>query len=83
MTTYQATVQDAGKVILTTSLKKGERVRVIVETEKESDEKGLQQKKIAAERYRHLIDLVRNNPEYQHLTEEMISEEINAYRRGE
>lgn len=83
MTTYQTTVQDAGKLLLFTPLQEGERVSVIVETERELEEKRLRNKKRALELFHKLQDELENNEHFQSLTEEDIANEIAAYRRGE
>ena len=83
MTTYQTTVQDAGKLLLFTPLQEGEHVSVIVETERELEEKRLRNKKRALELFHKLQDELENNEHFQSLTEEDIANEIAAYRRGE
>lgn len=83
MTTYQTIVQDAGKLLVYTTLKEGERVSVIVETEHELEEKRLRNKKLALELFHKLQDEMENNEYFQTLSEDEIAQEIAAYRRGE
>jgi len=86
MHTFQThiTVENAGQLVLRgLPFKPGEKVRVVVETERSIEERRLQEKKRAAELSQSITARTDANERFQSLTEAEIAEEIAAYRRGE
>jgi antitoxin component of MazEF toxin-antitoxin module len=78
------TVENAGQLVLRgLPFKPGEKVRVVVESERSIEERRLQEKKRAAELFKNIAARTDSNERFQSLTEAEIAEEIAAYRRGE
>jgi predicted DNA-binding antitoxin AbrB/MazE fold protein len=86
MNSYQAhiTVEQAGQLVLSgLPFKKGEKVRVVVETEQSFAARAAENKKRASELFKKVTTQLGNDPRLPNLTEAEIANEIAAYRRGE
>ena len=86
MNTFQAnfTVEDPARLVLQNlPFQKGERIRVVVESERDIHDRQLRDKKRASELFKKIATRMDSNPQFQALTEEEIAKEIAAYRRGE
>jgi predicted DNA-binding antitoxin AbrB/MazE fold protein len=78
------TVESAGQLVLRgLPFKPGEKVRVVVESERSIEERRLLEKKRALELFQSIAARTDTNDRFQSLTEADITEEIAAYRRGE
>jgi hypothetical protein len=78
------TVENAGQLVLRgLPFKPGEKVRVVVESERSIEERRLQEKERAAELFQSIAARSDKDEHFQSLTEAEIAEEIAAYRRGE
>ena len=86
MNSYQAhiTVESAGQLVLSgLPFKKGEKVRVMVETEQSFEARAAESKKRASELFTRVTSAIDNDERIPKLTDEEIAKEIEAYRRGE
>ena len=86
MNAFQAniTVEDAGQIVLQNlPFRKGERVHVLVESERGMEERRQSEKRRASELFQKVADRMDGDEHFQSLTEKEIAEEIAAYRRGE
>ncbi len=86
MNSYQAhiTVENAGQLMLSgLPFKKGEKVRVVVETEQSFAARTAENKKRASELFKRITSRLDKDARISNLTEAEISKEIAAYRRGE
>jgi hypothetical protein len=86
MNTFQAnfTVDDPATLVLQNlPFPKGERVHVIVESERDIRDRQQRDKKRASELFQKIAVRMDQDAQFQALTEEDISKEIAAYRRGE
>ena len=86
MNSFQAhiTVENAGQLVLRgLPFKKGEKVRVVVETERAVEQRRIAEKKRAAELFQSIAARADKDDRLSSLTEEDIGKEIAAYRRGE
>ena len=78
------TLDDAGQVTLRNlPFRKGERVRVVVESEKDAAERTIREKQRALELFQKIAGRVHDDPRFESLTDQEIADEIAAYRRGE
>jgi hypothetical protein len=86
MNTFQAnfTVDDSAKlVLLNLPFPKGERVHVVVESERDIRDRQLRDKKRASDLFQKIAVRMDRDAQFQALTEEDVAKEIAAYRRGE
>ena len=86
MNSYQAhiTVENAGQLVLSgLPFKKGEKVRVVVETEQSFAARAAENKKRTSELFKQVTAQLDRDERIPKMTDKEIANEIAAYRRGE